>query len=286
MLRETAKAKVNLTLRVLGRRPDGYNELQSLAAFAGIGDEVSLEPGKGFGLDVKGPFAGALQEGNLIEEAANRVASICPDCRIGNFQLEKRLPVAAGIGGGSADAAAALRLLMRANPDRLTRREVVPLAPRLGADVPVCLLQRYAMFWGLGECVEPLEPPLEIPAVLVNPGNAIGTADVFARLDAEPISEDVSERPEAPPPFDTISSLVRYLEASGNDLEETAIELAPVIAEVKASISGEPGCLMARMSGSGATCFGIFGDLAGARHAAGRLARNNPSWWVAASSLS
>lgn len=285
-LRETAKAKVNLTLRVLGRRPDGYHQLQSLVAFAELGDELFLEPGDGFRLDVDGPFAGQLGEDNLIEEAAKRLALICPDCKFGNFHLEKNLPVAAGLGGGSADAAAALRLIARANGGRPTERQLAELAPQLGADVPVCLLQRYAMFWGLGEKVEPLGGVPEVPAVLVNPGIAVPTAEIFSALNADQIVEAATERPHLPPQFETLEALAANLLAGTNDLESTAIGIAPVIAEVRGAIEREPGNLMARMSGSGATCFGIFGDMESARQAADHLARDHPDWWVAATSLS
>ena len=287
VLRETAKAKVNLTLRILGRRGDGFHQLESLVAFAGAGDQLELEPGDALGFEVSGPFAGSLAGDNLAAEAVRRVQDVCPSCRAGQFHLEKNLPVAAGIGGGSSDAAAALRLLLAANPEMLSRDDVAALCPQLGADVAVCLEQRFSIMWGLGENVRFLDPLPDTPVVLVNPGVAIATADVFRTLDAAPF--DGTERkdpPATPPTFDTVMALVDYLKSRGNDLEPAVVALAPIVAGVKASIAGQPGCLIARMSGSGATCFGIFEDRDSALRAGNEIARDHPDWWVSASELS
>ncbi len=287
VLRETAKAKVNLTLRILGRRTDGFHELESLVAFADIGDVLELEPGDGLSIEVSGQFAGSLGQDNLVVEAARRVAAICPSCRAGRFRLEKNLPVAAGIGGGSSDAAAALRLLLEANPEQLAHQDVGALCPQIGADVAVCLDQRYAVMWGLGEKVFALESLPETPAVLVNPGVALATADVFRTLGAGQYDGQDRERPDnLPPPFDTVRALADYLESRGNNLEAAAIGLAPIVGDVMASLSARAGCLIARMSGSGATCFGIFESQDSARQAADRIGRAHPGWWVAASNLS
>ena len=286
VLKETAKAKVNLTLRILGRRPDGFHELESLVAFAEIGDVLKLEPGDGLGIAVGGPFAGSLGEDNLVAEAARRVGAICPSCRAGRFHLEKNLPVAAGIGGGSSDAAAALRLLLEANPEHLGHQDVARLCPQLGADVAVCLDQRFAVMWGLGEKVSALEALPRTPVVLVNPGVALATADVFRALDAGRYEGmDRQSLDDTHPAFDTVGDLVAYLESKGNDLEQAAIGLAPIVGDVKASLSAQAGCLIARMSGSGATCFGIFDGQASARQAADRLGRAHPEWWVVTSNL-
>ena len=286
VLTETAKAKVNLTLRILGRRLDGFHELESLVAFAEIGDVLKLEPGDGLDIAVSGPFAGSLGQDNLVVEAARRVLAICPSCRAGRLHLEKNLPVAAGLGGGSSDAAAALRLLLKANPEHLGHQDVAPLCPKLGADIAVCLDQRLAMMWGLGEKVSTLGALPRTPIVLVNPGVALATAEVFRALDAGRYDGPDRESPaDPPPPFDTVGALAGYLESRGNDLEAAAIGLAPIVGDVKASLSAQAACLIARMSGSGATCFGIFESQANANRAAERIGRAHPEWWVAASNL-
>jgi len=286
VLSETAKAKVNLTLRILGRRADGYHELESLVAFADAGDVLRLEPGDGLEIDVSGPFAGSLGHHNLVVEAAKRIRAICPSCRVGRFLLEKNLPAAAGIGGGSADAASALRLLLKANPEHLAQHDLTAICPQLGADVAVCLDQRFAVMWGIGEKVSALGPLPETQVVLVNPGVALSTSNVFRALDAASYDGPDREIPDdLPPTFDTVKALGSYLESRGNDLEEAAIGLAPVVGDVRALLSAQAGCLIARMSGSGATCFGIFESEALAQQAADRIGSAQPQWWVVASKL-
>jgi 4-diphosphocytidyl-2-C-methyl-D-erythritol kinase len=281
---ENAPAKVNLTLRVLGRRADGYHEILSLVAFADFGDRLSLNPGTELSLKVHGPRAAQAGDGadNLVLKAARALAARVPGIVLGAFDLEKNLPVAAGIGGGSADAAAALRLVARANALSLDDLRIAEAARASGADVPVCLDPRPRMMHGIGE---KLSAPLVLPplhAVLVNPGVALATKDVFAGWTA-------SAHPIAPfdltAPAKDHEQFLHGLAGHANDLEDAAMKLAPVIAEVVAALRELSGCRLARMSGSGATCFGLFDTAAGARSAAQALSSKYPDWWVHAGKL-
>jgi len=283
---EYAPAKVNLTLRVIGRRTDGYHELESLVAFADIGDRLSLVPGATLALAVSGP--NAAQAGgsadNLVLKAARALAALVPSLALGAFDLEKNLPVAAGIGGGSTDAAAALRLLARANALAADDQRLYEAARLTGADVPVCVAARPRLMHGIGEKLSvPLVLPA-LPAVLVNPGTALATKDVFAGWVQ-------AKKPAAP--FDLAAlakaeryeELLRLLELQDNDLEAAAIALAPVIAAVLAALRALPGCGLARMSGSGSTCFALFSSKAEAAAAEKILSGKHPHWWVRACAL-
>jgi 4-diphosphocytidyl-2-C-methyl-D-erythritol kinase len=283
---ENAPAKVNLTLRVLGRRNDGYHEIESLVAFADCGDRLTLTPGDELALAVGGPRAGqaGADADNLVLKAAHALAARIPGIKLGGFNLEKNLPVAAGLGGGSADAAAALRLLTRSNGLSPGDPRLYEAARATGADVPVCLDPRPRLMRGIGEILsEPLVlPPLA--AVLVNPGVALATKPVFAAW-----------LPAAKPaePFDLAAArgnsaeeLVRVLAAQTNDLEAAAIKLAPLIADVLASLRALAGCRLARMSGSGATCFGLFSSAVAATAATKLVQAKNSTWWVRACALS
>jgi len=283
---ESAPAKVNLTLRVLGRRPDGYHDLESLVAFADIGDTLWLIPGEGLSLTVRGPNAAAAgaDADNLVLKAARALSSSIVGVRLGAFALEKMLPVAAGLGGGSADAAAALRLLARANDLRADDVRLYEAACATGADVPVCLDPRMRVMRGIGDILSgPLDlPPL--PALLVNPGVAVATKDVFARW-----------RPAAAPAplFDWTAAagltsrdqILDLLGHEANDLEEPATAVAPAVAETLAALRVLDGCRLARMSGSGATCFALFATAAEAIIAAKTLSGKHPQWWVRAGAL-
>jgi 4-diphosphocytidyl-2-C-methyl-D-erythritol kinase len=273
-LTEPAPAKVNLFLHVLGRRADGYHVLDSLVVFADVGDTLRAEPAAGLSLTVEGPFAGALvaEPDNLVLRAARALAAEAGVVADARLVLAKHLPVASGIGGGSADAAAALRLLCRLwrldpGPDVLAK-----LARGLGADVPVCLAGRASRMAGIGERLD-LAPGLpECGVALVNPGIALATADVFrARSGAW------SARAELPAAWRDAAEMAADLQRLRNDLQPPAIALRPVIGEVLSVLEAAPGCLLARMSGSGATCFGLFADAAAARQAASELQR--PGWW-------
>ena len=285
-LAEHAPAKVNLSLAVLGRRSDGYHLLDSLVAFARFGDRVTFVPGQALALKVRGETAGqaGAPGDNLVLKAARGLAAEISGLKLGRFMLDKRLPVAAGLGGGSSDAAAALRLLARANRIALDDPRLRRVARRIGADVPVCVDPRPQRMRGIGE---KLSAPLAIPplaAVLVNPGVAVPTKDVFARLRLKPGGgRKRADRASAlPGDFD---GFVAFLAGQRNDLEPAAIALQPVIARVLAALRGESGCRLARMSGSGATCFGLFASSRAAAAAADRLAAAHPRWWVKATML-
>ena len=274
-----APAKVNLTLHVLGRRPDGYHELESLVAFAGTGDDLSLEPGA-LSLSVSGPTANAAggEADNLVLKAARALARRVPGLRTGAFHLTKRLPVAAGLGGGSADAAAALRLLARLNGLALDGPAILSAASDTGADVPVCLESRARMMAGAGEV---LGPPLRLPplfAVLANPGVPVATAAVFQALGRGEGGTASPHRAIAPA-LDR-PRLVAVVAGGRNDLETAAIALAPAIGKALALMRETQGCRVARMSGSGATVFGVFDDRDAAAAAAGAIRRARPQWWI------
>ncbi|AWD22048.1 4-(cytidine 5'-diphospho)-2-C-methyl-D-erythritol kinase [Fuscovulum blasticum] len=267
---EFAPAKVNLTLHVTGRRQDGYHLLDSLVVFAGVGDRVSVTAGEGF--SVTGPQAALLppSDDNLCLRAARAMGGGVA------ITLDKVLPVASGIGGGSADAAATLRALARmgrALPDAET-------VLKLGADVPVCLSGHAVRMTGVGEGLAPVSVPSGW-MVLVNPGVAVSTPSVFRALDRR-------ENPPMPtplPPLPDMAALVAFVASQRNDLEAPAIVLAPVIADVKAALAAQDGCLLARMSGSGATCFGLFAGQASAEAAAGAIRAAQPGWWAAAAPM-
>ena len=276
-LTEFAPAKVNLTLRVLGRRADGYHELESLVAFADVGDELTLTPGDALELDVRGPNAGAAGDStdNLVIKAARALSALVPGLKSGRFVLTKRLPVAAGLGGGSSDAAAALRLLARTNGLVLDDPRLFAAARATGADVAVCVDPRPRVMRGIGEI---LSAPLDLaplPAVLVNPGVALATKDVFRALIL----------PATSAPADDIAPTLQSIAADTNDLETPASALRPVIAEVLAALRASNGCRLARMSGSGATCFGVFDSKRAAADAARSLLAMHTGWWVQATVL-
>jgi 4-diphosphocytidyl-2-C-methyl-D-erythritol kinase len=287
---ENAPAKVNLTLRVLGRRADGYHEISSLVVFADCGDRLSFTPGGELALTLAGPRAPAAGEvaDNLVLKAARALQARVHGLRLGAFHLDKELPVAAGLGGGSADAAAALRLLARANELALDDPRLHEAARSTGADVPVCLDPRPRLMQGIGE---KLSAPVALPplhALLINPGVALATKDVFAgwSVASEPaIPFDLDAIAKTESEADGYGRLLPLLLAQPNDLEGSAIALAPVIAEVLAGVRTLPGCGLARMSGSGATCFALFSAKAEAVAAEKILRAKYPAWWICATTL-
>ena len=282
MLSERAPAKINLSLHILGRRPDGWHALESLVCFAGCSDLLTLTPGTSPSLTLEGPTAAAAGSGedNLVLRAARALAERVPGLATGTFHLVKRLPVAAGIGGGSADAAAAFRLLARANGLAPDDARLLDAARAIGADVPVCLGARARVMAGTGD---DLGPPLGLPplfAVLVNPGIPVETKTVFQRVGLAPgESFGFGKHPAIPDgaTFDTLTGLLRR---TRNDMEDAASVIAPVIGHVIAVLSAARGCKLARMSGSGATCFGLFETCRAAAHAARVIRRDHPGWWV------
>jgi 4-diphosphocytidyl-2-C-methyl-D-erythritol kinase len=276
---EKAPAKINLTLRVLGRREDGYHTLESLVAFADLADTLSLQPGSETALDISGPFADVCGPpgDNLVLKAVAALRGRVPGLKAGHFLLEKTIPVAAGMGGGSADAAAALRLLARLN-------ELTPDDPRLaaaalsvGADVPVCLMSRPRIMRGIGDV---LSAPLYVPplsAVLVNPHVTVPTREVFAAFTATQANEKYLNN--VPRGYD---AMIEFLLQYGNDLTQAAIARAPVITEVLIALRALPAVRLVRMSGSGPTCFALFASQGEGAAAALRLASEREEWWVQA----
>lgn len=270
---ELARAKLNLCLHVTGRRPDGYHLLDSLVVFPALGDRVWAESASGLSLSVCGPFADQLPADgdNLVLRAAALFGAGAA------LRLEKSLPAAGGIGGGSADAAATLRLMARMLDAPLPdARRVLAL----GADVPVCLESRPARMQGIGERITPLPPLPVLWCVLVNPGAACPTPQVFAALERR----DGSPLPAMPDRFADAAALLDYLFATRNDLEAPARRLVPAIGEAVAALASS-GAALARMSGSGATCFGLFEEQPAALGAAERLRAAAPAWWVAAAPI-
>ncbi|KAF0145051.1 MAG: 4-diphosphocytidyl-2-C-methyl-D-erythritol kinase [Rhodospirillaceae bacterium] len=284
-LREFAPAKVNLYLHVVGRREDGYHRLDSLVAFAGVGDTVTVAPAAGLSLRLGGPFAPLLADApdNIVLRAARLLAErigMAPDVAI---TLDKRLPVAAGLGGGSADAAATLRGLIRLwNVDR-SADDLIVLALALGADVPVCLYGAPAQVSGIGEGIEPAPALPSVWLLLVNPLCPLATATVF-KVRAERGATYTIAMPITESPGDA-STLASVLAVRCNDLQESALALESVIGTVLEVLARLPGCLLVRMSGSGTTCFGLFADGAAARAGARALAIDRPTWWSAAAPL-
>lgn len=291
-LSDDARAKVNLTLRVVGRRVDGYHDLESVVAFADCADRLSLDPGPELSLITTGPGAaecGAASD-NLVLKAARLLGERVVGLKTGKFTLEKVLPVAAGIGGGSADAAAALRLLAGLNKLPPDDPRVTDAARLTGADVPVCLASRACVMTGIGETLLPLTFP-RMPCLLVNPRVAVATKDVFAALglrhgELRVGIVDVIRAPAWPDRDVSLDRWIEQLAAGGNDLEPAAKSLQPTITEVLSVLDEAKGVRLTRMSGSGATCFAIFDNDADAQAAAQTIGRLHPHWWVHAGGLS
>lgn len=275
---ETAAAKINLYLHVLGKRQDGYHELQSLVAFAGNGDRVTAAAADSWSLSIDGRFSGPLADedinDNLILRAARRL--MANDGRKAALTLTKNLPVASGIGGGSADAAAALRCLQRLFGVGFGDAAVWA---DLGADIPVCLLNRPALVEGMGEKLTTLDTLPALPAVLVNPGIPSSTGVVFKAL-ARRFGERLPAPLPGPADSRNVETFGAWLAGSRNDLSAAAVEALPVVGDVLAALTIAPGSLLARMSGSGATCFALFPDSQTAAAAARWLADKAPEWWV------
>ncbi|MDB5704658.1 MAG: 4-diphosphocytidyl-2-C-methyl-D-erythritol kinase [Sphingomonas bacterium] len=274
MIVEQASAKINLALHVRSRRDDGYHEIETLFAFLKDGDELQLAPGPA-SFALEGPFAAALEgeSGNLVTRAAASYASALSVPDKGAFTLVKRLPVASGIGGGSADAAAALRALARRDGVALDDPRLFAVAEALGSDVPACLFRRSALGRGRGEELEPLEGLAGMPVLLVNPGVAVSTASVFAAWsgkDRGPIGD---------------GALLGRALLGRNDLEAPARSIAPVIGEVLALLLDTRGTRLVRMSGSGATCFALYDHAADRAAAHQAISAARPGWWCLESAL-
>jgi 4-diphosphocytidyl-2-C-methyl-D-erythritol kinase len=274
-LQESARAKVNLFLHVTGRRADGYHVLDSLAVFPAVGDVLTAVRAADFSLTVTGPFAPALaaETDNLVLRAARALAALGHVRDAAALTLVKNLPVASGIGGGSADAAATLRLLGRLWRAPCAGADLMALALRLGADVPACVLGEAVRMGGVGEQLAPAPTLPDFGMLLVHPGQNVRTPEVFHRRQG-PFSPPA----RLPERWADARAMAADLALLHNDLEEAARGLCPAIAEVLAALRATPGCLLARMSGSGATCFGLFVDAAAAQTAAATL--RHTGWWV------
>lgn len=274
---EKAPAKINLTLRVLGRREDGYHLLESLVAFADLADTLSLQLSNTTALDISGPFAEACgpPADNLVLKAVSALRGHVEGLKAGRFLVEKKIPVAAGIGGGSSDAAAALRLLARANDLALDDPRLAAAALSVGADVPVCLDPRPRIMRGIGDV---LSAPLYVPplsAVLVNPRVPLATRDVFAAFSGA--QDNKKYLNNVPRGYD---AMIEFLFQHGNDLTQAAIACAPVITEMLIALRALPAVRLIRMSGSGPTCFALFASPGEGAAAVQRLAAEHKDWWV------
>ena len=273
-LRVFAPAKINLFLHVGERREDGYHALESLVAFAEAGDSLDITSTDELSLDIAGPFANRLVRND--DNLALRAARALKGSSGAHMSLQKNLPVAAGLGGGSADAAAALRGLNQLWNRNLFQTELLGIAASLGSDVPACLLSRTCWMEGRGERVREVPPLPQFPLILVNPGVMVPTGEIFAGLNARTGIGAI----EPPGLMQNVWELVSYLADAANDLEAPACRFAPLIEDALAALDREPGCVLAQMSGSGATCFGLFEQQQFAVGAAERIAEDHPEWWV------
>lgn len=283
---ELAYAKINLALHVLGRRTDGYHNLESLVVFADYGDMLKATPAPEgrMRLSVKGEFAETLRdstrpEDNLVIRAATALAQAAGNAKPAHIiELVKRIPVAAGLGGGSADAAAALRLLNRLWGTNLPPARLAEIGRKLGADVPMCLVSRPLIATGIGDRIQVVANMPALPVVLAHPGVAVATANVFSELAAD----ERSGLPPFPDKFTTLLEVIFWLRQARNDLADPAAAVDRAAASASRALMRDPDCMFARMSGSGAAAFGIFINMAAAERAAERLKAARPGWWVVA----
>ncbi len=286
MLRVAAPAKINLFLHVGGRRADGYHALKSLVCFAQAGDMLSFGPDAALSFALAGPFAAPLAEegDNLVLRAARLLAKRTGCSQGAAIGLTKNLPVASGIGGGSADAAAALRGLTRLWNLDISAEALHEIALSLGSDVPVCVDSVPALMEGRGECVTPVGPLPPAAMVLVNPGVAVATGEVFRRLGRTSADEIAPAPPWPAAGWESVRDFVRYLSNTCNDMEPAALAVAPEIGAVLSSLRAR-GAVLARMCGSGATCYGLFETDAAAAEAARAIFTANPGWWTVATRI-
>lgn len=281
---EFARAKINLTLRVLGRRADGYHLLESLIVFADVGDEVRFTPGAPSSVTMSGGSAGAITGSNLVDTTLERLAEADATLTLGGVEVVKALPIAAGIGGGSADAAAVLRAVRSANPTATVDWHAI--AASLGADVPVCFQDRSSFVWGVGEHIEPAPHLPRLDAVLVCPLAAAPlekTRSVFRQLSVAPALH--ASKPAPLPRFADANALIDYMRTVGNDLRAPAQAVLPLSAAAEAALAALPDCLYVSLSGAGPTSYGIFADASKAHAAAARLREQHPDWWIVPTTL-
>lgn len=273
-----AGAKINLMLHITGQRNDGYHLLQSLVMFAELGDDITLHPSTDFSLHLVGDFAHALSNNeNLITKAAHALAKAMYILPHGSLSLNKNLPIGAGLGGGSSDAAATLTLLAKYWQCKM---DLEPIARQLGSDVPACLQGRPLWMEGKGERITHVTIPFDIPALLVNPRQPLSTQEVY-----QSITPPYAQPQALPSIFPTLHDLIGFLYNTDNMLEAAAKQKMPAIDEIIRGIIRLPDCLLARMSGSGATCFGLFPTREACQHAQYELRDIHPDWWIQATML-
>ncbi|MCB1562266.1 MAG: 4-(cytidine 5'-diphospho)-2-C-methyl-D-erythritol kinase [Alphaproteobacteria bacterium] len=281
-----APAKVNLYLHVTGRLDNGYHTLDSLISFADIGDVVEIEPSQDFQFEIDGPFASQFgpkerdsspHSSNLVVRAAWALAQVAQKAPNVRARLTKNLPLGAGLGGGSGDAAALIWGLMDLWGISRQAHYLPGLMARLGADVPVCLPCRSARVRGIGDVLDPVPDIPEIPIVLVHPGKFCPTPDVFTLF-----AGTFKEPQSFPPAFAGFDDFTAFLEQRANDLLSPACEIVPEIPNVLHALEAQSGCALARMSGSGSACFGLFEDEGDAHKAVQAITEENPDWWAKA----
>ena len=277
-----APAKINLALHVTGQRDDGYHSIETLAAFAGIGDRITVEAAQEDRFTIDGPFAAGLDagDGNLVIRARDALRAKLGEAPAVHIHLEKNLPLASGIGGGSADAAAALKALVAHWDAAIAPERLREIAETLGADVPMCLNGRPLVARGVGEAIEPLADFPRVACVLVNPGRPVPTPAVFAAL----TTRDNAPLASFGDGFDDAETLFAWLDGQRNDLQTPALTLEPTIGEALELLGGTDARIV-RMSGSGATCFGLYDDGDAARRAAETLTSARPGWYVQSTHL-
>jgi 4-diphosphocytidyl-2-C-methyl-D-erythritol kinase len=281
---ELARAKVNLALHITGQREDGYHMLDSLVVFPEVGDQISVEPAPHLSLQITGEFSAKIQgdpADNLVIKAAKMLAEHVPSASGAQIELDKSLPVAAGIGGGSADAAATLRALSKIWDASPSPADLSKLSLSLGADVPMCLEEKPARIRGIGEIIEPLSGFPSGAIVLVNPLIEVSTPTIFHALE----KKDNAPLPEMPAQFESMKALANWLKTCRNDLQKPAISQASEISEVLDLLASQPETLLARMSGSGATCFALAETLQSAQAIASHLQEARENWWIRAARI-
>lgn len=275
----TAPAKINLYLHVTGKRPDGYHILESIVVFAAdINDIISITPAPTLSLEITGSFADRLEESddNLILQAARLLAKETGYTSGAHITLDKSIPVAAGIGGGSSDAAATLQLLNTLWNTKLPQKELMQLGLTLGADVPVCLMGKAAFMSGIGDIVTPMDALPPLYALLVNSYTGLPTREVFSALKGDEY---------APIGGIPIKPSIPWLMQQHNNLERPAVILLPSIDEMLYNLRDLQGCMFSRMSGSGSTCFGLFPSIEEAEAAQTTIAAQHPDWWARTTQL-
>lgn len=286
---EEAKAKINLTLNIVGRLDNGYHALHSLVGFAKIYDRIKLIPKSKVEIKVEGPFAIDLQGQNLLEKVIDILRRRYPQLVLGEIILEKNLPVASGIGGGSADAAALLRAIQSANKKFKNIIPWLEIARELGADVPVCFESRTLWMTGIGHTLHELKknlPPLAL--LLVNPMVPVPkdkTIRIFKLLNTKLIKKEEAEVHLLFPEFDNKKDLLRFIEKNTNDLYPAALQLIPEISTVLNCLRGCLGLEIASLSGAGPTCYGIFESFNSAELARSKLEETYPTWWIKSGAL-